>query len=68
MNSILDILSQVTRPNLRKYHIMAAKHGCHLHQTLEGWIATDMNRRIVAESVEIWDVISILNNVSLITK
>ena len=68
MNSLLDLLCSATRPNLSKYHIMAAKHGCHLHQTLEGWVALDMNHRVVASDVEIWDVISILNNVSLLTK
>ncbi len=67
MNAILDLLAAATRPNLSKYHIAAAKHGCHLHQTLEGWIATDMNRRIVAQDVEIWDVVTQLDNMTLIT-
>jgi hypothetical protein len=68
MNTILNLLCAATRPNLSRYHIAAAKHGCHLHQTLEGWIATDMNGRIVAEDVQIWDLISQLNFVSLLTK
>ena len=64
LNSILDLLCAATRPNYSKYHTAAARHCCHLHQTLDGWVATDMQRHVVAEGLEIWDVVSVLNTLS----
>ena len=62
MNALLDLLCTATRPNYSKYHTAAAQHDCYLHQTLEGWIALDMDRRIIAQGREIWDVITVLNS------